>query len=162
MKSRMKKVMKKNMQFMMPNAKAAFCIAHSFFILADSPLDPETPFVPTLMYVGPLLLMLEQLAPEMARSSYTPAMKAPTKQRSTKATNRVDLWVDLRRNRVRIAHTAARVETIKRVLQIRVLASVIESAAARDIEGLQDGGGSEPIRFLVDVDKPCLVRSAQV
>ena len=44
-------------------------------------------------------------------------MKAPTKQRSTKATKRVDLWVDLRRKRVRIAHTAARVETMKRVLQ---------------------------------------------
>ena len=44
-------------------------------------------------------------------------MKAPTKQISTKATKRVDLLVDLRRNRVTIAHTAARVETIKRVLQ---------------------------------------------
>ena len=39
------------------------------------------------------------------------------KQRSTKATNRVDLWVDFRRTRVRIAHTAASVETIKRVLR---------------------------------------------
>lgn len=43
-------------------------------------------------------------------------MKAPTKQRSTKATKRVDLCVDLRRKRVMIDHTAARVETIKRVL----------------------------------------------
>ena len=39
------------------------------------------------------------------------------KQRSTKATKRVDLWVDFRRTRVRIAHTAASVETMKRVLR---------------------------------------------
>ena len=112
----MKNVMKKNMQFMMPNAKLAFSIAQSFLMLAEYPLDPETPLVPTLMYVGPLSVTLEQLALAMPRSSYTPAMNAPTKQRSTKATKRVDLWVDLRRKRVRIAHTAARVETMKRVL----------------------------------------------
>ena len=69
MKSRIKNVMKKNMQFMMPNAKLAFSIAHSFLILAEMPVDPETPLVPTLRYVGPLLLKLEQLAPAMPRSS---------------------------------------------------------------------------------------------
>lgn len=53
MKSRIRKVMKKNMQFMMPNAKLAFCMAHSFSMLAERPLDPETPLVPTLTYVGP-------------------------------------------------------------------------------------------------------------
>ena len=61
--------MKKKMQFIMPNAKLAFCIAQSFVMLAERPLDPEIPLVPTLTYVGPLLLMLEQLAPAMPRSS---------------------------------------------------------------------------------------------
>lgn len=69
MKSKIKNVIKKNMQFMMPNAKLAFCIAHSFLILAEIPLDPETPLVPTLRYVGPLSLTLEQLALAMPRSS---------------------------------------------------------------------------------------------
>lgn len=69
MKSKMRNVVKKNMQFMMPNAKLAFCIAHSFLMLAERPLDPETPLVPTLRYVGPLSLMLEQLALAMPRSS---------------------------------------------------------------------------------------------
>ena len=69
MNSRITKVMKKNMQFMMPNAKLAFSIAHSFLILAEMPVDPETPLVPTLRYVGPLSVKLEQLAPAMPRSS---------------------------------------------------------------------------------------------
>ena len=62
-------VMKKNMQFMMPKAKLAFSIAQSFLILAEIPLDPETPLVPTLMYDGPLSLILEQLALATPRSS---------------------------------------------------------------------------------------------
>ena len=69
MKHRIKKVMKKNMQFMMPNAKLAFSIAHSPLTLAEMPVEPETPLVPTLRYVGPLLLKLEQSAPAMPRSS---------------------------------------------------------------------------------------------
>lgn len=69
MNSKIVNVMKKNMQFMMPNAKLAFSIAQSFVILAESPLDPEIPFVPTLKYVGPLSVTLEQLALEMPRSS---------------------------------------------------------------------------------------------
>ena len=69
MKSRMKSVMKKNMQFIMPNAKLAFSIAHSPLTLAEMPVDPETPLLPTLRYVGPLSLKLEQSAPAMPRSS---------------------------------------------------------------------------------------------
>ena len=69
MKSKMVNVMKKNMQFMMPNAKLAFSIAQSFLMLAERPLDPETPLVPTLTYVGPLVLTLEQSALAMPRSS---------------------------------------------------------------------------------------------
>ena len=69
MKSKIVNVIKKNMQFIMPNAKLAFCIAHSFLILAERPLDPETPLVPILRYVGPLSLTLEQLALAMPRSS---------------------------------------------------------------------------------------------
>ena len=69
MKSKIKNVMKKNMQFMMPNAKLAFCIAQSFVTLAEIPLEPEIPLDPTVMYVEPLSLMLEQLTWVMPRSS---------------------------------------------------------------------------------------------
>ena len=69
MNSKIMNVMKKKMQFMMPNAKLAFSIAQSFWILAEIPLDPETPFVPTLRYVEPVSVMLVQLALEMPRSS---------------------------------------------------------------------------------------------
>ena len=61
--------MKKKMQFIMPKAKLAFSIAQSFLILAEIPLEPEIPLVPTLRYVGPLSVTLEQLALEMPRSS---------------------------------------------------------------------------------------------
>ena len=66
-------------------------------------------------------------------------MKAPTKQRSIKATKRVDLWVDLRRKRVRIAHTTASVETMKRVLQDLYFSTSYDgSALALSREHLQD------------------------
>lgn len=69
MKSKIVKVMKKNMQFMMPNAKLAFCMAQSFLMSAEIPLEPDIPLVPTLTYVGPLSVTLEQFALEMPRSS---------------------------------------------------------------------------------------------
>ena len=52
------------------------------------------------------------------------------KQRSTKATKRVDRWVDLRRKRVRTAHAAARTETMKRVLRGGCVSVGHRSAAA--------------------------------
>ena len=57
------------MQFMMPKAKLAFSIAQSFLMLAEIPVEPEIPLVPTLRYVGPLSVTLEQLALAMPRSS---------------------------------------------------------------------------------------------
>ena len=66
--------------------------------------------------------------------------------------------MDLRRKRVRIDHTAARVETMKRVLQNGcVSTSYNGSALALGREHLQDRGWGEPICFLVDIDKVCLV-----
>ena len=109
--------MKKNMQFMMPKAKLALSIAHVLLVLICRPLDPLKPFGPRDTENTPSPLKLVQLAFEILRSSYTPAMKAPTKHRSIKETNMAESRVDLRRKRVTIAQTAPRTETINRVLQ---------------------------------------------
>ena len=117
MNSSRKAVMKKKMQFMMPNAKLAFCIAQYLFVFRSRPFEPLTPFVPTETYAGPLSFKVVQLALAIPRNSYTPAMKAPTKQRSMNETKRAERLVELRRNQVAIAQAQARTETMKRVLR---------------------------------------------
>ena len=108
--------MKKNMQFIMPKAKLALSIAHVLLVLICRPLDPLTPFGPRDTEKTPFPLKLVQLALDILRSSYTPAMKAPTKQRSMKETKMAESRVDLRRKRVTMAQTAPRTETMNRVL----------------------------------------------
>ena len=70
-----------------PNAKLAFKRAHVLFMLIESPVT-EAPKSPTdTAYVAPELTE-EQFWLEIKRNSYTEAMKAPTKQRSMKATKK--------------------------------------------------------------------------
>ena len=57
---------------------------------------------------------LEQLAPPMSRRYQTAAMKAPTKQRSMKATNSAERRVEPRRTSVARAQAQARIDTMKR------------------------------------------------
>lgn len=57
---------------------------------------------------------LEQLALPMPRRYQTPAIRAPTKHRSMKATKSADRRVEPRRIRVARAHAQARIETMKR------------------------------------------------
>ena len=108
--------MKKKMQFMIPNAKLAFSMAHDLSVARCTPLDPLKPFGPRDTEKAPLLEKEVQLAVDMPRSSYTPAMKAPTKHRSMKETKMADSRVDLCRKRVTMAQIAPRTETMKRVL----------------------------------------------
>lgn len=143
------------MQFMMPKAKLALSIAHVLLVLICRPLDPLKPFGPRDTENTPFPLKLVQLAFEMLRSSYTPAMKAPTKQRSMKETNMADSRVDLRRRRVTMAQTAPRTETMNRVLQggISFLSSSLRRCLDRSV---QDVGWGKLIGFCKLVDKVCL------
>lgn len=58
-----------------------------------------------------------QSALAMLRSSYTPAIRAPTKHKSTKDTKIAERRVDFRRSKVARAQAAARTEVMKRTLR---------------------------------------------
>ena len=119
-----KKVKKKKMQLMMPRAKEALSKAHVLLTLMDIGvalmLSGEIVTVPPELLTPPELLRPpeadEQLAFAIPRSSYTPAIKAPTKQRSIKATKCADRRVESRRTRVTSAQAAARTETMNSTL----------------------------------------------
>ena len=144
------------MQFIMPKAKLALSIAHVLFVLICRPLVPLKPFGPRDTENVPSPLKLVQLAFEMLRSSYTPAMKAPTKQRSMKETNMADSRVDLRRKRVTMAQTAPRTETMKRVLQGKGV-SLRSLSLWRCFGGfVQDVAWGKLVGLCELVDKVCL------
>ncbi len=86
MNSNRKDVMKKNMQFIIPNAKQALSIAHVLLMLTVKGEFPLKPFDPSVTEKSPLEEKFEQLAEDIPRSSTTLAINAPTKQRSMKAT----------------------------------------------------------------------------
>ena len=148
--------MKKKMQFIMPKAKLALSIAHVLLVLICRPLDPLKPFGPKDTENTPFPLKLVQLAFEMLRSSYTPAMKAPTKHRSMKETNMAESRVDLRRKRVTIAQTAPRTETIKRVLQEQGISFLSLSLRRCLNRSVQDVAWGKLVGFCELVDKVCL------
>ncbi len=107
-------VLKKKMQFMMPNAKHAFNIEHVLFTsAAKGELDvcPKYPNGPKLTYSG-AAVKLVQLALAMSRSSITLAMKAPTKHMSMNETKMADSRVDRWRRRVAILQTSARTDVM--------------------------------------------------
>ena len=87
-------VKKKNMQLIMPKANEALSMAHSLLVLMENGvrlmLSGDIVTVPPELLTPPELLIPpdvdEQFTFAMPRSSYTPAIKAPTKHRSTKAT----------------------------------------------------------------------------
>ena len=110
--------MKKKIQFMIPKAKLAFNIEQVLLLSTWMGLDPlALAPLPSMLMLAPkfgLKLKSVQFALAMFRSWKTPAMKSPTKQRSTKETKMAVSRVDLRRKRVTIAHTTARTETMKR------------------------------------------------
>lgn len=62
-------VMKKNMQFMIPNAKHALSIAHVLLMLVEKGELPLNPFGPSDTKKLPLAEKFEQLAFDMLRSS---------------------------------------------------------------------------------------------
>ena len=110
-------VMKKKRIFMIPKAKLAFSIAHCLFVFAVG----TVPYIPKPSPDAPTVVVVKfvQLALAMNRSSYTPAIRAPTKQRSINATNRADRRVELRRKAVIIAQTVASTVTINRTLHVK-------------------------------------------
>ena len=154
--------MKKKMQFMMPKAKLALSIAHVLLVLICRPLDPLNPFGPRDTENTPFPLKLVQLALDILRSSYTPAMKAPTKQRSMKETNMADSRVDLRRKRVTMAQTAPRTETMNRVLQEKGI-SFLSLSFRRRLDGfVQDVAWGKLIGVCELVDKVCLKTVSEI
>lgn len=141
------------MQFIMPKAKLALSMAHVLLVLICRPLDPLKPSGPRDTENTPFPLKLVQLALDIPRSSYTPAMKAPTKQRSMKETNMAESRVDLRRKRVTIAQTAPRTETMNRVLQEEDI-SVLSLSLRRCLDrSVQDVAWGQLIGFCKLVDK---------
>ena len=148
--------MKKNMQFIMPNAKLALSMAHVLLVLICRPLDPLTPFGPRDTENTPFPLKVVQLAVDILRNSYTPAMKAPTKQRSMKETKMADSRVDLRRKRVTMAQTAPRTETMNRVLQEEGISFLSLSLRRCLDRSVQDVARGKLIGFCEFVDKVCL------
>ena len=144
------------MQFIMPKAKLALSIAHVLSVLICRPLDPLNPFGPRDTENVPSPLKFVQLALDILRSSYTPAMKAPTKQRSMKETKMADSRVDLRRKRVTIAQTAPRTETMNRVLQGEGI-SFLSLSLRRCLDRfVQDVAWGKLIGVCELVDKVCL------
>lgn len=104
------------MIFMIPKAKLALSIAHVLFTFKENGLLPLNPLLSSVMEKDPLLEKLVQSALVIARSSYTDAISAPTKQRSIKETKRAERRVDFRRRRVARVQAAARTEVMKRTL----------------------------------------------
>lgn len=154
--------MKKNMQFIIPKAKLALSIAHVLLVLICRPLVPLKPFGPRDTENVPSPLKLVQLAFEMLRSSYTPAMKAPTKQRSMKETNMADSRVDLRRKRVTMAQTAPRTETMNKVLQEEGISFLSLSLRKCLNKSLQDVSWGKLVGFCELVDKVCLKTVSEI
>lgn len=104
------------MIFMIPKAKLALSMAHVLFTFNENGLLPLNPLLSSVMEKDPLLEKLVQSALAIARSSYTDAISAPTKQRSIKETKRAERRVDFRRRTVARAQAAARTEVMKRTL----------------------------------------------
>lgn len=104
------------MIFMIPKAKLALSMAHVLFTFNEKGLLPLNPLLSSVMEKDPLLEKLVQSALAIARSSYTDAISAPTKQRSIKETKRAERRVDFRRRTVARAQAAARTEVMKRTL----------------------------------------------
>ena len=154
--SKINEVIKKNMQFIMPKAKLALSMAHVLLVLICRPLDPLTPFGPRDTENTPFPLKVVQLAWDILRNSYTPAMKAPTKQRSMKETKMADSRVDFRRKRVTMAQTAPRTETMNRVLQEEDISSLSLSLWRCLDMSVQDVARGKLIGFCEFVDKVCL------
>ena len=144
------------MQFMIPKAKLALSIAHVLLVSICRPLDPLNPFGPKDTENVPSPLKEVQLALDILRSSYTPAMKAPTKQRSMKETKMAESRVDLRRKRVTMAQTAPRTETMNRVLQEEDISTPSLSLRRSLDRSVQDVGWGKLIGFCELVDKECL------
>ena len=144
------------MQFIMPKAKLALSMAHVLLVLICRPLDPLTPFGPRDTENTPFPLKLVQLALDILRSSYTPAMKAPTKQRSMKETKMADSRVDFRRKSVTMAQTAPRTETMNRVLQEEDISFLSLSLRRCLDRSVQDVARGKLIGFCEFVDKVCL------
>ena len=114
------------MQFIIPNAKHAFNMAHTLFALAEKDVllmlrgDMVTVFPPDVVTPPVVLIPPEtsiQFAFAMKRSSYTLAIRAPIKQRSMKETKMADRRVESRRTRVARAQAAARTETMNNTLR---------------------------------------------
>ena len=101
---------------MIPKAKLALSMAHVLFTFNEKGLLPLNPLLSSVMEKDPLLEKLVQSALAIARSSYTDAISAPTKQRSIKETKRAERRVDFRRRTVARAQAAARTEVMKRTL----------------------------------------------
>ena len=150
------------MQFIMPKAKLALSIAHVLLVLMCRPLDPLNPFGPRDTENTPFPLKLVQLALDILRSSYTPAMKAPTKQRSIKETKMADSRVDLRRKRVTIAQTAPRTETMNRVLQEEGVSFQSVSLRRYLDRSIQDVAWGKLIGLCELVDKVCLEAVSEI
>lgn len=71
-------------------------------------------------------MKLEQLTLPIPSNSTSAAMKAPTKQRSMKATKSADRRVDPSRRRVAMAQAQARMETMKRTRMKEGVNSLLE------------------------------------
>lgn len=109
---------------MIPKAKLAFSIAHVLFTFNENGLLPLNPLLSSVIEKDPLLEKVVQSALAIARSSYTDAISAPTKQRSIKETKRAERRVDFLRRTVAMAQAAARMEVMKSTLFFFFLAGV--------------------------------------
>lgn len=108
---------------MMANAKEAFSIAQVLLEVTPKGEKLMLGEVTTTVFPFPVAtpppvetppVTLTQSYPVIARRKYTPAIRAPTMHRSTKATNGAFLRTESILNNVANAHTAAIVATINK------------------------------------------------